>query len=1095
MNLPGHIRLIRLRSGNARVAVWDAENTTIGQPVLVLAAPAEAGATLAEAWAALKALGSRQPPPAACPFIVWPEAAAAAPETLVLGGLRGEKLELAWPATATEAAVLDLASQHLRLLTILHAEGYSGLQPGPDEAWWDPQLRLLTLAGWETVRRGTESQAGDLVAAAVLWVELLTGSPPLAFPPLSIETDWAAWQRVTLGVRRFLARLLTSDDAKMAAAVALAQVEALLAPRKQLADAATQQERERLADVWTRKGGDLLATDPDTAADWLDLAVRAAPEGWAQPRLIFAQERAVKRVERLLEEARSHVALESYLQAGVAFERAIAAAHGRPALEVVAWRGWTVAELGRMLDALSPQGGLGPFAGLLADLAEVLTLTEKAGVKAGHDALVKARLPWQGQALPQPLDWLEADLRLCQLMAVAGARLARDEAQAAELFAQAIEQSSALPDGYRRALLTQTGDPAAGRREALARQARRETREAAVRAAQAALAANDSREAETQWAAAARLCDSDDRRLAEYRREAHRARLRTQAMAAGAADEPARLAPDTLPNALGALVALQRAFPDDVWGEMQSKRWQVALLAQLAADPTGPAGGWLALSWRNADAVRRGLQEAAPCALGVWQQAVAILEEDLRLATPAALADRLRQVQAQREVIGRELLWLQPAGAAEPTENLLRRLAQGAEALRRRLDQQARLREAYEGALTRREPLEGILAQAADAGLEIYDLPGPSVAELRAAVATRPPAEPLMWRSLAAVADAAWRAGDLQAACRAFQTLADDPDASPKERDYACQVIELIAHGLSPRQLGAEEAVSDEPERSVEKLQRFWESASFRPLEWAWYRWITSAERFWDDGNTKQARLLFERVSNHQDTPDEVKALAKDILSRLDQKVSPEQLLIKAEDSAWNAWRRELLASLAQKQAKDASQPIPPATPHVPTKLPDSAAPPSSALEPKKPAAQDPSNAMCPTERATVEGKIKKLPKGGISDPVGVRAKDLIKKCDDGKIGDARKLIADMELQAITDAQKECVAACTVLLTAVSEALLELHKEVVKAALSKSYSSMSEADQRQAETSLGILCGTGLLSGAESNGYRLKWNAHKDMAK
>ncbi len=108
MNLPDHIKLIRLRDGNPLISIWDARELT-GRPAQVLFQDAGAppAVDLSVAHAVIERLRNRAPFPAACPYIVAWEPAADGSAMLALGGMVGEPMSRS--NNLTEPVVLHLA--------------------------------------------------------------------------------------------------------------------------------------------------------------------------------------------------------------------------------------------------------------------------------------------------------------------------------------------------------------------------------------------------------------------------------------------------------------------------------------------------------------------------------------------------------------------------------------------------------------------------------------------------------------------------------------------------------------------------------------------------------------------------------------------------------------------------------------------------------------------------------------------------------------------------------------------------------------------------------------------------------------------------
>lgn len=1009
-HLPRTYVIVRQRTGDALVRAWDALNNT-GRPVLVVVGPED---LLSPARLALGTVSAADP--TACPYDAYwdPDGDEA---LWVLGGLDGASVGVAWPPDAAEDEFLALASRHAQALKTLHAKGYVGLRPGPEEVFWNPKQRLAVLLGWEWVTRradgppGDQWAAEDLKAAASLWVLLLTGTPAPRFPPLTPTTDWFAWQQLRLDLRRLLADLLSSQANGWQAAKLYDTLQELLRRRKLTVIELQQEARES----W--------ATKPDKAAELLELA---AYKAWQQGNIDDAAGRSLaeidSRSERLRLEALDHLVLGQYSMAADAFQRTISAARDHLATQVNAWRGWAVAETGRMLEPKFSTAS--PHPKQLKALADLVASATRSGPRferlRASDALrvLNNELSRPDKELEQlPIRWLRADLQFCVFMTAAQEQLASMPGEAVSSYdkASTAVQDDSFPGGYREALLAKLGDPAAGRQVAEARFTRLELRMAAARAAEAALAADDTRLAEEKWNEAAELCEIGEPERASFRRDAFRARLRAGALSARAGHDPSTMSKEERSVALEALSVLQRDFPTDPWAQDRSKQWREHLLKLLASDFDCSAAALLHAHWPKDLAVAKGLHQIVRMFLKRWRSEAEACEKRLDSVTPAASRELIARAKKACAEMESAEGWV-PLRDQQILSELEGRFAAIVKSVEDRKVKADKLRSEFETALKCGQPCQGILNSAIDAHLELYD----------------------------------------------------------------------------------------DPERSVKELHLLFGTPPFRPLTLVWYRWMLSAERAWQSKDYQQARELLQQVTERQnrDTPNEVKTLAKEMLARLDQNLPADQRLTAAGKSAWEAWKRELLASLAPKSAAVAPLHTPPTSVVLSPESPK----PGGMLSPGEPfksseiedqvfASED-----CRAARAEVEKKVQPLQTPGGKESSFVKSVlNCVRQCETERFDDAYGTITIMKQLVVTASEDICREACRDLLAKVVESRSLIHRMILDVALAKDPTELTDAERKRGGASLERLCEAGKVSGKmdpssnledQSRKYKARWKAH-----
>ncbi len=808
--LPAFISLEGPLYANALVAAELARDTRTGTPALVLRAPAATAACLERARDALSTLRAVDPPPPGLPTVVDLVQGKGGEATLILGELRGEPLRdrLLQLAPLPEAALLRVAQQHVQILAVLHAAGYSGLRPDAGEAWWgdDADPPWFTLLGWEWLVSGDADARGDVRAAAGLWIELATCVPP--GPDLQIERGPMPWLALSLGARLLLHAAWRAPDPLLAEQLARELVE-------------IQRRRERPPAELLVRGQELLPGDPGAAVVWLDLARRASPPPPGADRAFRAAQGALTgQVAALIEQGRRDLALGQYGAAERTFSRAIGAWQAVPAARLAAAR-WQVAARGLLqaVEADTSSRGL-PVRELERGLLRVVELANDDEIELARQELegFLERLP-AGVSLPA-LQGLQAELRAGQSWRQVQAAVGEgDLAEAAELCAGALAERAHVP--HWEALATALGDPETTW-QALQAALRRAT-EAKALAAEAGreLDAGHPAAAARLARRAADLCRDQPEQLAEYAALARRSALRGEAIAAGVLEDPASLGEVVRFRAYSALTILERAFPDDPWAMAQAQRWRAALLTQLEADPIGPIGAWLAEGWPEGEAVGDGLRAAAPRALARWERDLIALRDDPGPATPDRVAQQLGSLQRVSQALAQAQGWLGLAGMAEQAARLLGHARQQVAALSEQQAKQQHLRVGFEDALVKGLPAAGILAQAAEAQLELYDDPERSAQRLRALAAGQGPmgASPV-WGQTLRLAELAWRAGDQEHARQGFQIVAHDEDAPAAARQHAELALELLAAGREPSEAEAA-AVAGWQARADELLARF----------------------------------------------------------------------------------------------------------------------------------------------------------------------------------------------------------------------------------------------------------------------------------
>ena len=122
---------------------------------------------------------------------------------------------------------------------------------------------------------------------------------------------------------------------------------------------------------------------------------------------------------------------------------------------------------------------------------------------------------------------------------------------------------------------------------------------------------------------------------------------------------------------------------------------------------------------------------------------------------------------------------------------------------------QTALRAEYEAALAQGQPVVGILAQAAEARVELYDDPAQSVAQLRAqaaVTATRQATDD--WGGLLRLSELAWRAGEAERAAEGFRAVAEADASPPALREQARLAVALLEKGVAWSDTGENSAIA-----------------------------------------------------------------------------------------------------------------------------------------------------------------------------------------------------------------------------------------------------------------------------------------------
>lgn len=789
MEFPSSIHSPRL-VGSAGMIMRHEARTSTEQPAIVLVAPPDnhGAASLEAAHKALITLRQDELPFPGCPSLIDYQESSDGGALLALG-LRGAPLALAWPDEAVETDVLDLVIQHARLLAALHQAGFSGLQPGFEDLRWDSTHKSLLILGWEWVRENEESQHEDLRAAAALWVELLAGAAPPVFPPMTSETAWPAWQRVSLGTRALLSSILLDVQATATAATTHAQLEAILRNWSQPVD-----------DLLS-EGMNLLTSEQFPAAQALfDLAERRDPDSVGSIRLRGTQERATKRFVEIISHIRSDISIGSHHSAYRSAVNKLQRIQGDGALtteeRLRAWRWWTVAEA---LWRLEPGEQPDKTERLGQELLKAGVDLDHRQIKAALNRVQQALVGEETNRILDGLRFLEADLRCCLLIEQATNLKATDLTIADELYEQAERELQKLPEAYRTAFAAQFGNPAIGLEQVRQKLNDQDLVRRTINEAKAALKANDLPLARQKWNDALRLTERTDPERATIRQELHRVQLRSQAVAAGVLTNPESMAIVEVSAALQALSTLRTAFPHDRWGVAQAKRWQQTLVAWLERAPTGPAGAWLVEYWPKAAEVRRSLEQAAPLALASWQARFADVIRDQELPkTPQHVGDWLQRLDSLLAGLDRSRSWIESTSQHEVLDTFADSILDNQAQIRRFAATQTRLQTQLTAAIDTGVFPFNALAEAEYLALELFDDPDRSVSSLRASFSQQNADQLLpVWWVILAYAHGAWRSGDGKIAQQYFETILANSETPEYVRTFCHLALNQLGRGDS----------------------------------------------------------------------------------------------------------------------------------------------------------------------------------------------------------------------------------------------------------------------------------------------------------
>ncbi len=782
--LPSYLLLQEPLYGSALATAQRALDTRTGTPAVVLRAPAATVECLTRAREALLLLRAHDAPPPGLPLpAVWGQEEDGG-GFLALLELRGQPVQgrLAALEPLPERSLLALARYHAQALAALHWAGFSGLRPWPAQVYWDDSQTppWFTLLGWEWLVPGQEDAPGDLRAAAGLWIELATGAPPE--PGLRVESGPARWQALSLGLRVLL--------------------EDLWRARRPATAADLVEQLSELGARWTATPSSLLAearsqlpADPAAALLAVDLAQRLDPAlAGAHEASQAAQALLVDQVRSLIDQGRRDIALGQYSSAERILRRAGQAWQALPGevLRAARWRAGAQA-LGHAVQADLSRHGL-PVRDLERDLVRALELAGSGEIDLAREALdaILGQLPLAVNLTE--LLAIDAELRAQQLWRQAQqAETGGDWSAAGRLHAELRAEQGNI--SYWPELARYLGDPAAKEQAAQAVVQRLRASERLFLEAQRRLQAGDPASASTLARQAASLSREAPEQLAASLALAQRAELHRQAGAAGVMAEVQDLTGSQQAAAVAALHMLAGAFPDDDWAAAQGARWRGALLDQLAADPAGNSGSLLYILAPTDDTVQAGLQQAAPQALAAWRQRLDDLSTQAASGHPARLANTGEQLAALKAALLAAEGWLNAAGAGEQASVLRQQAAALADQVQARQAKQARLRSEFEDALTLGLPTAGILAQAGELRLELYDDTERSLAVLRGLASQHTPGLAL-WQRTLTLADADWRSGNLDRAGHAYRSVADDSDAPASARDYARVALDQVAEDV-----------------------------------------------------------------------------------------------------------------------------------------------------------------------------------------------------------------------------------------------------------------------------------------------------------
>lgn len=778
--LPSYLLLQEPLYGSALATAQRALDTRTGTPAVVLRAPAATVECLTRAREALLLLRRRDAPPPGLPLpAVWGEEEDGG-GFLALLELRGQSVQgrLAALEPLPERGLLALARYHAQVLAALHQAGFSGLRPWPAQVYWDDSQTppWFTLLGWEWLVPGVEDAPGDLCAAAGLWIELATGAPPE--PGLRVEGGPARWQSLSLGLRVLL--------------------EDLWRARRPATAADLVEQLSELGARWTAAPASLLTearsqlpADPAAALMAVDLAQRLQPAlAGAHEAGQAAQALLVDQVRSLIDQGRRDIALGQYSSAERILRRAGQAWQALPGevLRAARWRAGALA-LGHAVQTDLSRHGL-PVRDLERDLVRALELADSGEIDLAREALdaILGQLP-PAVNLTELLA-IDAELRAQQLWRQAQqAETGGDWAEAGRLYADLRAEQGNI--SYWPELADYLGDPAASEQAAQAALQRLRASERLFLEAQRRLQAGDPASASTLARQAASLSREAPQQLAASLALAQRAELRRQAVTAGVLAEVKDLTGSQQAAAVAALHILAGAFPNDDWAAAQGVRWRAALLGQLVADPAGNSGSLLYTLAPTDPDVLAGLQQAAPQALAAWQLRLDDLATQAAPGHPARLAQTGEQLAALNAALLAAEGWLNAAGAGEQASALRQQAAALADQVQARQAGQARLRHEFEDALALGLPTAGILAQAGELSLELYDDEERSLAVLRGLASQHTPGLAL-WQRTLTLADADWRSGNLERAGQAYRSVADDSEAPASARHYARLALDQV---------------------------------------------------------------------------------------------------------------------------------------------------------------------------------------------------------------------------------------------------------------------------------------------------------------
>lgn len=780
MNIPSSIRLQQPYRFHGWLNRWTALYNT-GQPALVLSATEREHSAVSLGIARRALLALWQPGDesgAACPTVLHFHESPNGETTLALG-LRGAPLAASWPEDAGEQDVLHLALQHVQLLNRLHQAGFSGLRPEIEDIWWDPDYIAATILGWEWVKEDNQGRRDDLKRAAALWTQLLCGAPPPVFPPLTLDTDWPAWQRVSRGTRRLVVDLLGESGAALTAGLAQARIEAHRARSDQKAKELVQEGRQ------------ILATDPESAGDLFDLAARQDPNSQAASFLPYADQKTLETIDNALKQAESQLLLGLFKDSSFEFQR-LALTIAPTSRRLRAWRLWTVAETGRWLVETSDTKEQFQWEPEINGLLQSISLAEAGELKRARERISELFSPDPSTPFPDALRHLRWDMEACQHILIAKTDLEQHKDTASQAFERALQISDNLSPDYRQAWLALMGEPKAGIEIAGRIKAAGAKRDAAIRAARAAEKKNDAARAEQKWYEVLRYCEPSDREWSDFRQRAYRAHLLHQALAAGAGQDMPGLETERVPAALSALMALAQAFPDDPWATESTKRWQNQLLAEIEREPQGPAAPALVRWWSDEPATAQALDVAAVQALDGWRQQLEGINASLNPATPGRVASAAATLDALSAVLANALTWLCTTSSASEAEDLLRQARERQDDVGQVQADQANLRQELEMALQMSQPVLGILDKAEEREIELYDDPQRSVAQLRAKVTEMRAAPDAVWQFNLMLAEMAQRAGDVARTRQEYAVIVESLTAPEHVRSFAQEALRLL---------------------------------------------------------------------------------------------------------------------------------------------------------------------------------------------------------------------------------------------------------------------------------------------------------------